>query len=383
LKFIGEFVDELDRKRAQLSRLFGIDENVREEVELLGEELERRWQPLPEPENVYETEFSVDSSSAYRSLSNGLDFLIVRALMLGTGGYRKPMLRFEAVKGISEYSVASDFERVMRELLEVEIVLDNIGDVPDGAVVLVDGNLYGRYTHALREIGLTGWHHLPLELLYAMWTLYEECAERGIMLVGVSKFSKTRALTSALLPGRSRDTRFLDVELLYRKKTSETGYTEPLLLGEYGVDPRVKNMYGSPGRMRKRLFGGVPERLHEFTEDVMEKVPSFPAIVMFHIIPRENAQPMRVDIPANLVGLDKKISDVTPFEFVDWKHADGVARQVTAAFGGRDVYNALLYVVDKEVRLSAKAVDTVYKSVLGMELGVPIEYDRSTRRFTY
>jgi len=383
LKFIGEFVDELDRKRDQLSRLFGLDEKVREEVELLGAELERRWRPLPEPKTVYEPEFSVDSSSAYRSLSNGLDFLIVRALMLGTGGYRRPMLRFEAVKGISEYSVASDFERVMRELLEIEIVLDNIGDVPDGGVVLIDGNLYGRYTHALKEISLAGWHHLPLELLYAMWTLYEECAERGIMVVGVSKFSKTRALTRALLPGRGRDTRFLDVELLYRKKTGETGYTEPLLLGEYGVGPRVKNLYGSPGSIRKRLFGGVPERLHGFAEDVLEKVPSFPAIVMFHIIPRENAQPMRVDIPASLIGLDKKISDVSPFEFVDWRHTDGAARQMAAAFGGRDVYNALLYIVDKEVRLSAKAVDTVYRSVLGSELGVPIEYDRSTRRFTY
>lgn len=383
MKFIGEFVDELNRKRDQLSSLFGLDEEVREEVELLGAELERRWSPLPEPKTVYEPEFSVDSSSAYRSLSNGLDFLIVRALMLGTGGYRRPMLRFEAVKGISEYSVASDFERVMRELLEIEIVLENIGDVPDGGVVLIDGNLYGRYTHALREIGLTGWHHLPLELLYAMWTLYEECAERGVMLVGVSKFSKTRALTRALLPGRGLDTRFLDVELLYRKKTGETGYTEPLLLGEYGVDPRVKNMYGSPASIRKRLFGGVPERLHGFAEDVLEKIPSFPAIVMFHIIPRENAQPMRVDIPACLIGLDKKISDVAPFEFVDWRHADGAARQITAAFGGRDVYNALLYIVDKEVRLSAKAVDTVYRSVLGSELGVPIEYDRSTRRFTY
>jgi hypothetical protein len=383
LKFIGEFVDELNRKRDQLSSLFGLDEEVREEVELLGAELERRWRPLPEPKTVYDPEYSVDSSSAYRSLSNGLDFLIVRALMLGTGGYRRPMLRFEAVKGISEYSVASDFERVMRELLEIEIVLDNIRDVPDGGVVLIDGNLYGRLTHALREIGLAGWHHLPLELLYAMWTLYEECAERGIMVVGVSKFSKTRALTRALLPGRGRDTRFLDVELLYRKKTGETGYTEPLLLGEYGVDPRVKNMYGSPASIRKSLFGGVPERLHGFAEEVLEKVPSFPAIVMFHIIPRENAQPMRVDIPASLIGLDKKISDVNPFEFVDWRHADGAARQITAAFGGRDVYNALLYIVDKEVRLSAKAVDTVYRSVLGRELGVPIEYDRSTRRFTY
>jgi len=59
-----------------------------------------------------------------------------------------------------------------------------------------------------------------------------------------------------------------------------------------------------------------------------------------------------------------------------------VAQQTTSDFGGRDVYNALLYIVDREVRLGVKTVDTVYKSVLGKELGFPIEYDRSTRRFS-
>ena len=52
-------------------------------------------------------------------------------------------------------------------------------------------------------------------------------------------------------------------------------------------------------------------------------------------------------------------------------------------FGGREVYNALLYIVDTEVRLSNKAVDTVYKSVLGKEMGVTLDYDRSSRRFTF
>ena len=34
------------------------------------------------------------------------------------------------------------------------------------------------------------------------------------------------------------------------------------------------------------------------------------------------------------------------------------------------MYNALLYIVDREVRLGGKAVDTVYKSVLGKEMGL-------------
>jgi hypothetical protein len=39
--------------------------------------------------------------------------------------------------------------------------------------------------------------------------------------------------------------------------------------------------------------------------------------------------------------------------------------------------------VDREVRLGGKAVDTVYKSVLGNEMGITLDYDRSSRRFTF
>jgi hypothetical protein len=60
---------------------------------------------------------------------------------------------------------------------------------------------------------------------------------------------------------------------------------------------------------------------------------------------------------------------------------DRVVEQIVIDFGGRDVYNALLYIVDREVRLGAKPVDQVYRSVLSRELGIPIEYDRSSRRF--
>jgi hypothetical protein len=377
-------VKELEHKKSRFQQLFGLDLKATEMESVLREQLERRWNGLPAAEPCFTAEYSVDSSSASRSLSNGVEFFIIRALMLGDRAFNEPMLRFEMVKGIRDPNVSNDFERILRDLIEIEIVLENLPKIQEGSIVLIDGNLYGRFTHLTKELHLRRWHHLPLVLLDAMQRLFEECVERKVMLVGVSKFSKTRVVTAAMLSERGYDVAdpdYLDVELLYRWKHRETGYTTPLLLGEYAVEKEVKNMYGDPDGYRRRFFNNIDPARREWASGVIEGIPSSPAIVMFHIIPKEGAQPMRVDIPACSLGIDKKIMDVTPFEFMEPHTVTDVVKQLTSDFGGRDVYNALLYVVDREVRLGVKAVDTVYKSVLGQELGVPIEYDRSSRRF--
>ena len=385
LKFIGEFVQEIDQKKQSFQQLFGLDDKQSKIEETLKEELEHNWHKLPEPGNVFTEEYSIDSSSASRTLSNGIDFFIIRALMLGTCNYNKPKLRFEMVKGIRDYNVITGFERILRDLIEIEIVLDNIDDLPENSIVLIDGNLYGRFTHLLQELQLGGWYHLPLELLDVMQKLFTECEKRNIMLVGVSKFSKTRVLTTALLrpsyPNLT-DPEYLDVELLYRWKHDKTGYTTPLMLGSYAIEKDIKQLEENPEKYRERYFNRVSPERRDWATQVISDIPYSPAIVMFHMIPKAQAQPLRIDIPACSLGLRKKITDVRPFEFIQPEKVQQVAQQITSDFGGRDVYNALLYIVDKEVRLGVKTVDTVYKSVLGKELGFPIEYDRSTRRFT-
>jgi len=385
LKFIGEFVQEIDQKKPSFQRLFGLDDKRSKIESILKEELEHNWNSLPEPMNVFTEEYSIDSSSASRTLSNGVDFFIIRALMLGTGNYIKPKLRFEMVKGIRDYNVITGFERILRDLIEIEIVLDNIDDLPENSIVLIDGNLYGRFTHLLQELHLGGWYHLPLELLAAMQKLFDECEKRGIMLVGVSKFSKTRVLTTALLrpsyPSMSEPD-FLDVELLYRWKHGETGYTTPLMLGDYAIAKQITQLEDNPEKYRARYFNRISTDRRDWATQVIQDIPYSPAIVMFHMIPKKDAQPLRIDIPACSLGLRKKITDVRPFEFIEPEMVSDVVKQITSDFGGRDVYNALLYIVDREVRLGVKTVDTVYKSVLGKELGFPIEYDRSTRRFS-
>lgn len=385
MKFIGEFIREIDQKRTSFRLLFSLDNKTSVIESILKEELKKHWHNLPEPLNYFTNEFSVDSSSASRTLINGVDFFLIRALMLGTGNYTKPKLRFEMVKGIRDYNVINSFERILRDLIEIEIVLESIEDIPKGSIVLIDGNLYGRFTHLMNELQLRGWYHLPLELLDAMQQLLVECEERKIILVGVSKFSKTRVLSTALLklshPNITEPDN-LDVELLYKWKQGQTGYTTPLMLGDYAIAKEINALETEPEKYRQQYFDHVSPDKREWARSVIAKIPTSPAMVMFHIIPRKDAQPLRIDVPAYSLGIKKQILNVKPFEFIQPEKIKNVVQQLISDFGGRDVYNALLYVVDREVRLGIKTVDGVYKSVLTEELGFPIEYDRSTRRFT-
>lgn len=385
LKFVGEFVDEIRRKHAEFSQLLGIDERTLKLELELEKELDNNWHPLPENLDTYSAEYAIDSSSASRSLSNGIEFFITRALMLGTNNFSEPKLRFEMIKGSTDYSATAEFERIQRDLMEIQIIIDNVDKVQDNSIVLIDGNLYGRYTHLLDEINIENWRDLPLELIDSMQELYRICQKRSIMLVGVSKFSKTRVLTAALkreLGYGVTGPEYLDVELLYRWKLGQTGFTRPLMLGTYAI--KNADSITKPTKYRSTNFGSIkdPER-KKWATDVIREFPAAPAVVMFHMIPKAYAQPMRIDIPANCLGYTNKIMEVSPFDFIEPETVEPIVGQLVSDFGGRDVYNALLYTVDREVRLGGKAVDTVYKSILGTEMGVTLDYDRSSRRFTF
>jgi hypothetical protein len=320
MKFIGEFVEQLNGKQVEYRELMNLDEEESELRLTLKESLEGHWHNLPEPEKAFVAEFAVDSSSASRSLNIGVEFFIVRALMLGSNNENWKKLIFEMVKGIREYNVSNDFERILRDLIEIEIVIDNISMIPDESIVLIDGNLYGRFTHLLKELRLKGWGYLPLELVDKLQKLFQLCESRNIMLVGVSKYSKTRVVTTAMLSGRGhklKDPDYLDVELLYLWKRGETGYTTPLLLGDYAIEKEVNLMNGKAESYRERYFRNIDPGKRDWATKVIDTIPYSPAIVMFHIIPSIQAQPLRIDIPACCLGINKKIMDVSPFQFIE------------------------------------------------------------------
>lgn len=383
MKFIGEFVQEIHDNRSNYNQYFGLSA-VNEKLETeLREELENRWHPLPPSGASYSNEYAVDSSSAVRTLDNGVEFFITRGLMLGTSGEAKKKLRLDMRRGSTDVSASFNYERILRDLIEIQIINENIDSVPENSIILLDGNLHGRYTHLIGAplgVQLSG---LSVDLIDAMQRLYQHCMEQNSIVVGVSKFSKTQNLAIALKRERGYGetaTEYLDVEMLYKWKTGETGLTQPILLG---LSEDQKTVYSSRLTQLKNALKGTEKSEYERRNNALEEYAGAPAIVMYHMLAKEHHQPLRVDIPACFLGMNYKIMDSPHQAFLDPELVSDVTQQLASDFGGRDVYNALLYVVDKEVRLSGKVVDTVYKSVLAEELGVPLEYDRSSRRFAY
>ena len=100
-----------------------------------------------------------------------------------------------------------------------------------------------------------------------------------------------------------------------------------------------------------------------------------------YILPEVRDAPLRLDVPVNLLGDGRRIGTVSPFEFATPEIIEQVVSHLLASRGGREIYNALLYVVDREVRISRDVVDSLYKSIIKNELGLPVEYDRGMRRF--
>ena len=382
MDFTNEFIEVVQENRNHLLSLLKRREPNELESRLRNELLDH-WHAFPQAESSSFREFAVDSSSASRTLANGVDLFITCALMIGSDGPPYKKVYFDARRGIPDPNNVSKLESVLRDLIEIQIVVENCPE-SIGDLVLIDGNLYGRYTHLMQQIDIKGREHLPLLLFEAMQKMFEICSEKGIYLVGVSKFSKTRALSNAFLDdlGYPRGAADIpDVEMLYRWKQAQKGYTTPLLLGEYAFKEEAPRIRDEPERYLKRYFRDLPKDRWEWGVEVIEKMPFAPAIAMFHMIPDIDEQPIRIDVPASCLGMNDRMLDVSPFRFIDSDIVVNLLKQLLADRGGRDVYNALLYVVDREVRLSRNTVDTIYKSILGRELNMSIEYDRSTRRF--
>jgi hypothetical protein len=388
MKFTGEFIREVKKKKPHLAAM--LSEDYKSDYERkLKEGVKGKWLKLPEPETVKDREFAVDGSMAYRSLANGYDLFFARSLLIGNNDFEeKKKFRFEVLRSVEDPDEAGRFLRLLMEYLEVKVVLDNIHDLSD-SIVFMDGSLYGRFTHYYREILVHGFEGLPLELISSMERLFRGCAKNDILLIGISKHSRSRALSHAIFRemfGKDVDRSsraFIpsDVEMIYRWLKDMPGFSMPLVLGDYAVYWEIDSLMSDARPFLDKHFPDLDAEKKRWGKEVLEAIPNSPAIAITYLLPEKGELPMRIDVPCNQLGIESRIRDVSPAGFDLPEKMEPIISTVLASRGGRDVYNALLYVVDREVRMRKATVDTVYKSILGDELGGVIEYDRGTRRF--
>ncbi|HEU0001207.1 MAG TPA: DNA double-strand break repair nuclease NurA [Ktedonobacteraceae bacterium] len=407
--------------------LAGFASKPTDELEyLLAQGIQAHWHPF-EPENTRNMPQSisqvaaVDGSRAIRALSSGADWVIAQALLIGSNGLYKSAVDTILLRGEIERPAVDRCATLLMRSLELELALKFV-EGGDGQILILDGSLYADLPYLLYRLAIGGYEDLPLKVLEQYLELFDLCQKRGVLLLGISKSARSAVLGSALLDenrslaspeqpgsgiskppaadaqgdveippgdavnGKSQRRAMrsgmnglpTDGELMHRW-TKDTGLTDPVLLGS--------SSFGRAGAIAdEKLTSQVKQvslepQLSPDLQRVMVRLSNAPAIGTFYVRLAPGDDALRVDALASTFGRhDLRLLGFTR-TLIPYTTAIPLVQYLSGEYGGLSVYHAALYVVDKEVRLHAATVDHVYLSVLRRQLGQPVQYDRSTRRF--
>jgi hypothetical protein len=442
-QFLDAFIKQVSEKReallqkATLGRVSDIDA----ELERL---LLESWLPIPARGGIGREVAAVDGSRAIRAFPSGAVLYIARALaVLGRRRFRE--LEVDAFFSKAKPSDVSVFVSRKMEWLELKAAMRAVSEGGlSGGAVLIDGSLYGRLLHLPRDQPAEGMRGFMLDYFKTLRELLELCRREGVLLVGVSKESRSSFLRDHFLAllleeeldgldSLSRDEkaevreifasalqspskalaaigglkrihgdRLKGVESIIREAASARpdhqlirrfakapGYTPPLELGVSG--PRAVAMRLISRDPRAYAMRYFREALAEAEDgesfirgavEVLKGIPGLPSMISFHLLPDPRDTPMRIDVPSWAFGLDHRISD-----FIGSRPAEAEVGEVAAllmeGYAGLRDYNVWLKRADEEVRLSRDVVDGVYSSALGRLLNATIIHPRGYRRVKY
>jgi len=354
--FIDKLVLKVQEKAGKLSQTLRSDAEAGEET--LRRLLEKHWHDLPSDLTAERRPvFAVDGSIGRANLANGAYLFVAQALIMGDG-FEDTAVEVEILRGNTPRSSVERFADLLLQSLEVGLARDNVDKVPQGSVLFLDGALYGQLPqlYPLTIEGTRG--SLPEGILDAYLYLFQRCQEQGIGLISIAKTSRDALLSRIMQEGEglSPILDITDSEMLYRWTDGKAGYSTPVILGTWGFTR------GSQELLRR------------------DEVRNAPAIVSFFARLSDFDDAVRVDLPAFCVGSEARLGEVDG-EILDHKLVEGILQVLAGDYGGMEVYNALLYSVDREVRLERRTMKDVYLKLIERELGCEIRLSRGERRF--
>ena len=386
--YADKFAREIQARRHELERYLSPD--AHDEMEWkLKEGIDGYWHPLPEglPARKARAEYAVDGSTATRDFSNSVSMIINQAFILGPG-LAEPSLSVRFLRGNTARPILERYRSLLMRFQELRAALENLKRMA-GGILYLDGSLYAPLPHLLYPLRKEGEEDLPLQLLKAHLDLLEGCREKEILLLALSKTSRDTFLASTILnlPAGEKiipsDAKVRaagrpsqvppDVEILARW-TRGRGFSTPILLGVHSLGHRREDFLSSLGRLAQAF----PDR--DEAEGVLFRLRRAPAIAAFHVRLAPGEDTLRVDVPASGLNLPDRIEDFYA-RVIEPERIYELLRILVDGYGGREVYNAALYVADREVRLRREVVDGAYLSILRSITGQLLEYDRSSRRF--
>ncbi len=379
---------------------------------------------------------AVDSSVYTNLLSTGGVFYVVRSLAVCRNNEQK---RLESdvffTKGGS--LAEREFVSIKMEMLEFQVAIDALKKGFGCDVVLVDGSLYGRLVHVPIETKIEGERLTLLDYFRVYRELLDLCRKNHVLLVGVSKESRSTSFRDYLLnsifkeelkkvdidddDARRLKPLFMEVvdnaalglqkfdklrqkygvkletirlildELacsrpdyqLVMNFAESLGCTHPLLLGPSPrLSRRLKESRSDPRKYVRRNFPNTfREKGKEFVDgaaEVVADIPEFPSIVSFYILLDKRDSPIRIDLPC----WDCSLADVGWPKPVT-TDLEGLLKILATGYCGLDCHNFWLKNVDERVRLKKRTVDNIYFPFMEKLFGDKIIRGRGYRRVRF
>lgn len=397
------------------------------------------WNEVPDLKSPSFEAVAVDSSTASRKLSDGSIIHLSRAMALPTRGKPVRLLYVERFYYCGGSTQLSSYYGIWREYLEFTAAYKAAEELKGEGLqlVLVDGSLYGRLLHVPKDMPVEGNADLHLKFIESYWRLMRRCRKLDVWPVGISKDSRSQILKNHVLDlifnsrikdvegglqdrlkdiwfqakiHKSRALRefqslneapqwFKELFLIYMSHlpdfrliqmiSRKPGYTTPLLLG---LTMHMAKRWDRLRRAESYVKTGFPRSIHGKDESYVRwavkqirRLLGMPAIVTTYLVPGMGDIPLRIDLPAWVVGLKDKLGDVNGLVPLD-PGLDGfrkVLGAILSMYAGPKNYNVLLSRVDSRVRITRRVFDRVYERILERELDIIIAHERRYRRVKY
>ena len=439
-EFLENFAEVVNSKKDKLKEriLHGtpnhLQKNFRKYFDSYWIPYQKESYPLCSPKDI--EIMAVDSSVYTNLMSNGGLFYIIRSMTTCREAVHK-VLETDVIFSKDElYKTKYLIGRKM-ELLEFQVAIDSLKEGFDCKTVLLDGSLYGRAIHNLIETKTR--EEIPTLLKY--FQVYKElldlCKKENILLVGVSKQSRStfyrdfllrlifneelersdltsevkRKLQSIFLEVLDREKLALkkfdrlkekykaeleQVELVLEELISSRsdyqlvmnfansiGFTQPLILGPSARMARYFKKFHSNSRMyvRNRFPRATREKGDVFVEwasKIISQIPNFPSFNSFHLLLDQRDSPIRIDIP----NWEHSLSEIGWSKPVN-VNLENLLKIMITGYCGLDGYNLWLKDVDQKVKLKKKTVDQIYFPYMERIFKEKIIRGRSYRRVRY
>lgn len=429
-------------KRSQLRQKIMLGRTSELDAEL-GEALRRHWYPIAEVTAPDKEVVAVDGSRGIRPFASGAVFYVARALAT----FRKESFKTVDVDAFMSKGKSTDIQVFVNrkmEWLEFKAAIKAIeeGDLSN-VVVLMDGSLFGRLSHFPRDQPAEGMRGFMVDYFETYYKLLSLSKERSVLLLGVSKDSRSSFLRDyLLLEILERELKGLDIpqpakfavirafqdvfdrpeqafesfkklkaehgeklhkveqimweafaartdHQLIRSYVEQPGHTIPI---ELSVSRRshalLEEIQSSPeSYVSKHFREGLlespdPQAFMRRACEVLSDIPSFPAMVSFHVLLDKRDTPIRVDVPSWAFSRDTTISEFSGGRDL-LVNLNPIISTLMGGYGGLKDYNIWLKRVDEKVRLSNDVMDSIYSSVLEKELDFTIIHTRGYRRVKY